>query len=135
VTYTRLAWTLVAIALLIVIVFESIGHGWVTAGIIVVFALLPEVSLIGAFGGERGIMRPERVAFYNGLHQAWIPALLFFLGGSMAYLWEMREIGLPLFWCGMGWLLNIALARTVGVGLRAPDGTNIPVGTYGPRTR
>lgn len=134
-TYTRLAWTLLAIALLIVAVFESIGHGWVTAGIITVFALLPDISLIRAFGGQRGILRPERVAFYNWLHQAWIPALLFFLGGSMAYLWEMREVGLPLFWCGMGWLLHIALDRTFGFGMRAPDGTIIPVGTYGPRTR
>lgn len=134
-TYTRLAWTLLAIALLIVAVFESINHGWVTAGIIIVFAILPDIALIGASSGERGIMRPERVAFYNGLHQAWIPALLFFLGGSMAFLWEMREIGLPLFWAGMAWLLRIAADRTVGLGLRAPDGTNIPVGTYGPRKR
>ena len=80
-TYTRLAWTLLAIALLIVAVFESIGHGWVTAGIIIVFALLPDISLIGASSSQRGIIRPERVAFYNWLHQAWIPALLFFLGG------------------------------------------------------
>ncbi|WP_434971278.1 DUF4260 family protein [Microbacterium sp. bgisy207] len=134
-TYTRLAWTLLAIALLIVAVFEGIIHGWVTAGIIVVFALLPDMTLISAFGGERGVMRPERVAFYNGMHQAWIPALLFFIGGSMAYLWEMREIGLPLFWAGMAWLLHIALDRTFGFGLRAPDGTIIPVGSYGPRKR
>jgi len=135
VTYTRLAWTLLALALLIVTVFESIGHGWVTAGIIIVFALLPDISLIGASSSQRGIIRPERVAFYNWLHQAWIPALLFFLGGSMAYLWEMREVGLPLFWCGMGWLLHIALDRTFGFGMRAPDGTIIPVGTYRPRAR
>lgn len=134
-TYTRLAWTLLAIALLIVAVFEGILHGWVTTAIIVVFALLPDLALIGAFGGERGVMRTERVRLYNALHQAWVPVVLFFVGGSMAYLWEMREIGLPLFWAGMAWLLHIALDRTVGIGLRAPDGTIIPVGTYGPRRR
>lgn len=133
-TYTRLAWTLGAIALLIVAVFEGIGAGWAGAGIILFFAVMPDVSLIGAFAG-RGILKPERVRLYNLLHQAWIPAALFFVGGTVAFLWEMRAIGLPVFWAGMGWLLHIAVDRTFGFGLRAPDGTIIPVGTHRPRTR
>ncbi|GAA1698031.1 DUF4260 family protein [Microbacterium sediminicola] len=122
-TYSRLAWILLAIALLIVSVAESLLHGWVTAGIIVAFALAPDVSLFGAAGDQRGVLKPERVPFYNAAHRAWVPFVLFFVGGTLAYLWELREIGLPLFWAGMGWLLHIAVDRTFGFTLRKKDGT------------
>lgn len=126
---TRLAWSLLALVLLVFAVFEAVKYGWVAAGVIVVFALLPDLALIGAFA-EQGRLRPGRVRAYNIAHTPWIPLALIVASVVLplpSLGWGLRG-GLELFLAGLAWLLHIALDRACGFGLRAPDGSIRPVG-------
>lgn len=125
----RVAWSVAAGALFAFAVFESVKYGWVAAGVVVAFAILPDLALIGAFA-EHGRLRPARVRAYNLLHSPWIPLGL--IAASIVLPlpslgWGLRG-GLELFLAGLGWLLHIASDRAFGFGLRAADGSIRPVG-------
>lgn len=127
----RIAWCVAAAALLCLAIFESVKYGWVAAGVIVVFALLPDMPILRGFQSN-GIMRVQYVRLYNVLHSTWIPLALMlsamFPVPSLG--WGLRP-GLELFLAGVAWLLHISIDRAAGFGMRQSDGTIRPVGTRG----
>lgn len=131
----RILWSLLAVALLVFAVFEGVKYGWVAAGVLVGFAILPDVALIGAFA-ERGRLRRSRVLAYNLVHQPLIP-LAIMLVSIVAPIptlgWGLRG-GLELFLAGLAWLLHIAIDRAAGFGVREADGSIRPVGRRRPVT-
>ncbi|MBO1902429.1 DUF4260 family protein [Leucobacter weissii] len=126
----RILWSVLAVALLAFAIFEGVKYGWVAATVLILFGLLPDIALIGAFGGRPGLLRPERVGFYNFLHRPWLPIAL--IAASLilplpALGWGLRG-GLELFLAGLAWLAHIAVDRAFGFGLRDPEGSIRPVG-------
>lgn len=125
----RATWTVLAVALLAFAVFESVQHGWGATVVMAAFAVMPDLSLIGAFA-EHGKLRPERVAAYNLLHTPWMPLALVAVGLVIAVaglgLGDLPRLA-P-FLAGTAWLTHIAVDRAAGFGLRARDGSIVPVG-------
>ena len=106
------------------------GLGFVAAGIaiaavvarhaawwpLVVFAIAPDVTLVLGFrnGLQRGQLDPRAVPFYNAVHRFWAPAALAGVGLLVnSAAWEGA---------GLAWIAHIAFDRSLGFGLRTPDG-------------
>lgn len=125
----RICWALAAVLLFAFVVFEGVKYGAVAVTVVVVSGLLPDVSLIGAFR-ERGLLRPERVRFYNLMHRPWIAVVLMTVGATVPLppLGLGLRGGLEIFLAGLAWLTHIAVDRAAGFGLREPDGRIRPVG-------
>lgn len=125
--YTRIVWGMTALLWLVIALLWAGWFGAAAWAVLVVFALLPDVALLGAFAGA-GKLKPERVAFYNLMHNAFVAvgvlvaglAVFFLTGGMNGGTWW---IGLA----GLAWFVHIAADRALGFGLRAPDGSIIPV--------
>ncbi|HEX9100250.1 MAG TPA: DUF4260 family protein [Candidatus Dormibacteraeota bacterium] len=83
---------------------------------VVVFAIAPDVTLFfGAGPGlERGQLHPRAVPFYNAVHRFWLPAIL------VAVMSVLPSPG----WLagGLAWIAHIAFDRSLGFGLRSPQG-------------
>lgn len=120
----RILWTLLALALIILAVFTSATYGWAVGGVAIFFAILPDVALIGAFDPERkGMLRPERVLFYNVMHLARFPVMLAASGALIpAASVGGTLVGAILFTAGVSWLAHIAVDRAAGYALRDRDG-------------
>lgn len=103
----------VAISLAIGVVFWGHQSWWPLA----VFAIAPDITLlVGGFGTglRRGQLNPRAVPFYNAVHRFWAPAVLTLVAlsaGSGAWIAA-----------GLAWIAHIAFDRSLGFGLRAPDG-------------
>lgn len=123
----RLAWAALSLALLAFAIFEAVTHGWAATAVIVAFAIMPDLALIGAFAGH-GRLRPERVRAYNLMHTPWIPLALLTASVTLPLPINGVDGGLALFLAGLAWLLHIAVDRAAGYGLRLPDGRIRPVG-------
>lgn len=125
---TRVFWGALGLALLVFSIFQSVTYGWAAGAVIIVFAILPDIALIGAFA-EQGLLRPSRVRFYNLLHTPWIPlvviAVSFLPWPSLG--WGLRG-GHEIFLAGVAWLMHIAVDRALGYGRREADGSIRPVG-------
>ncbi len=118
--WLRALWALGAVALVVFCLSESATRGWSIGGVMLAFAILPDLALIGAHDpARRGALRPSRVGFYNAAHRVWAPLALIALGAAFAA---------PVFAAGVAWLAHIACDRAFGYGLRAPDGSIRPVG-------
>jgi hypothetical protein len=83
----------------------------------VAFGLGPDVALIfGASPGlEKGQLHPRAVPLYNLLHRFWGPVVL----GAVAATGLIPSAFLV---GALAWAFHIALDRSVGYELRAPDG-------------
>lgn len=46
---TSVLWSVLALALLGFVIFESVTHGWLFGGTVLAVAILPDAALIGAF--------------------------------------------------------------------------------------
>lgn len=83
---------------------------------LVVFAIAPDLALLfGAGPGlERGQLHPRAVPFYNAVHRLWVPAIL------VAVVVLLQSPG----WLagGLAWIAHIAFDRSLGFGLRSPEG-------------
>lgn len=125
--FSRVTWGMSALVWLGVLVLCCVWWGWPATAVAVVFGVLPDISLIGAFAGE-GKLKPGRVRFYNALHTMTAPILLLAVGIAVLLLTGGFESG---FWLigivGLAWFVHIAADRALGFGLRAPDGSIIPV--------
>ncbi|MCW2288000.1 DUF4260 family protein [Leucobacter luti] len=125
--FSRAMWGMSALVWVVVAVLWCVWWGWPAIFVVVVFGLLPDVALVGAFA-ERGKLKPSRVSFYNALHNVAVPAalilvgfvVLFVTGGIATGSW-----GIAL--AGLAWFVHIAADRALGFGLRAADGSIIPV--------
>lgn len=124
----RILWSVLAVALTAFLIFESVTYGWAAGGVVIAFALLPDVPLLGAFSGG-GRLHPRSVPFYNATHHPVVPAVV--VAASFLpwpeFGWGLRS-GLEIFLAGIAWLAHIAADRAFGYGLRAADGTVRPVG-------
>jgi hypothetical protein len=116
----RLAYGLLAGLLLAAVVLEAVKHGsgyWQIA----VFALAPDLALLVGAGEdlERGRIHPRAVRLYNLAHRFWGPIALGIVAATglvaVGYL-----VG------ALAWGLHIALDRSLGYGLRTPDGRQRP---------
>ena len=83
---------------------------------LVVFAIAPDVTLLFAAGPglERGQLHPRAVPFYNAVHRFWAPAVLV---AVMAVLMSPGWLA-----GGLAWIAHIAFDRSLGFGLRTPEG-------------
>jgi hypothetical protein len=83
--------------------------------LVVVFLLGPDLALFVGIGSglEKGQLHPRAVPLYNALHRYWGPAAL-----------ALASIVLPEGWlaAALAWALHISVDRTVGYGLRTPEG-------------
>jgi Domain of unknown function (DUF4260) len=109
--YAGLAVVLIA-AVVVEVANHSTGYWQIAA-----FALGPDVPLLFGSGAglERGQLHPRAVRLYNLVHRFWGPVALVILGAV-----GVLEIG----WLigGLTWAFHIALDRSLGYGLRTPDG-------------
>lgn len=112
----RAAYATLAVVLLVSVAVETIKHStgyWQIA----VFALGPDLPLLFGTGGglERGQLHPRAVRPYNLVHRFWGPFALIILAatGVLAIGWLIA---------GLTWGFHIALDRSLGYGLRTPDG-------------
>ena len=83
--------------------------------LVVVFLLGPDIALLLGIGSglEKGQLHPRAVPLYNALHRYWGPAAL-----------ALASIVLPEGWlaAALAWALHVSVDRTVGYGLRTPEG-------------
>jgi hypothetical protein len=115
----RIASALLAAALLVAVVLQTVQHGtgyWQ----IVAFGIGPDLALaFGAGAGlERGQLHRRAVPLYNLLHRFWGPIALAALA--------LFVLPLGFFIGALVWMLHIAFDRAVGYGLRTPDGHQRP---------
>lgn len=83
---------------------------------IVVFAIGPDISLLAGMspGLDRGRLHPRAVPFYNAVHRFWAPAVLIVV--ALALQQAAWVAG------GLAWVAHIAFDRSLGFGLRTPEG-------------
>ena len=83
--------------------------------LVIVFLLGPDIALFLGIGSglEKGQLHPSAVPLYNALHRYWGPAAL-----------ALASIVLPEGWlaAALAWALHVSVDRTVGYGLRTPEG-------------
>jgi hypothetical protein len=103
---------LVAIALAIFVVTTQ-HASWLQ---LAVFAIAPDVTLLFGAGRdlEPGQLHPRAVPFYNAVHRLVVPGIL------VAVAFVVHADG----WLagGLAWTAHIALDRSLGFGLRTPQG-------------
>jgi hypothetical protein len=83
---------------------------------LVVFAIAPDLSFLASMSGglDRGQLAPRAVPIYNAVHRYWAPAALVvssFLLSSPVWLAA-----------GLAWVAHISFDRSLGFGLRTPEG-------------
>lgn len=102
----------VTIALAIAVVINQHASWWQ----LVILAIAPDITLLlGASGDlERGQMHPRAVPFYNAVHRLLPPVVLI----ALAFLLHADA------WLagGLAWTAHIAFDRSLGFGLRTPEG-------------
>jgi hypothetical protein len=103
---------LLAIGLAIAVVVTQHTSWWQ----LVVLAIAPDLALLDGAGSglQRGQLHPRAVPFYNAVHRLWVPAIL------VAFMIVLQSPG----WLagGLAWIAHIAFDRTLGFGLRSPEG-------------
>ncbi|TMC77973.1 MAG: DUF4260 family protein [Chloroflexi bacterium] len=83
---------------------------------LLVFAIAPDITLLFGFrpGLQRGQLDPRVVPFYNAVHRFWAPAVLIIFAFFLhADAWTAA---------GLAWCAHIAFDRSLGFGLRTPEG-------------
>lgn len=83
---------------------------------LVVFAIAPDIALlVGASPRlERGQLHPRAVPLYNAVHRFWVPAVLVLLALLLSQpSWVAA---------GLAWVAHIGFDRSLGFGLRTPQG-------------
>ena len=115
---SRIAYAALTVVLVAALAFEvaATDTSW---WIVVVFLLGPDIALLLGIGSglEKGQLHPRAVPLYNALHRYWGPAAL-----------ALASLVLPEGWlaAALAWALHVSVDRTVGYGLRTPDGFQQP---------
>src|SRR4249919_1891292 len=110
----RIAYAALTVVLVAALAFEvaATDTPW---WLVVVFLLGPDIALFIGIGSglEKGQLHPRAVPLYNALHRYWGPAAL-----------ALASIVLPEGWlaAALAWALHVSVDRTVGYGLRTPEG-------------
>jgi hypothetical protein len=81
-----------------------------------VFSLAPDLSFLAGMssGLARGQLHPRAVPLYNAVHRYWAPAVLVVV---TLVLHSPEWLG-----AGLAWVAHISIDRSLGFGLRTPDG-------------
>jgi hypothetical protein len=111
----RPVYALAALALVAAGVVLSSGEGvWVPWAAALV---APDLALLLAPGKglEKGQIHARAVPYYNAAHMLWGPAALLAvaLGADLGAGWVAA---------GLAWAAHVALDRSIGYGLRTPEG-------------
>lgn len=116
-------YAVAALALLVFVVFEAITYGWVAVTIVVIFLIVPDLSMIGRYPPRlaRGQFPPAVVRRYNVAHSYWIPLALM-LASVLPWPELWLRPGLEVFLAGLAWALHITVDRAIGFGPRGADG-------------
>ncbi len=111
----RLAYTALTALLVGAVVLETVKHGFHWQ--LPVFAMGSDLALLfGAGRGlERGQLHPRAVPLYNAVHRFWGPV-------ALAIAAVAADLSVGWFIAAVAWAIHVALDRTVGYGLRTPDG-------------
>lgn len=119
----QLAYGVAGLALLAFCIFEAVKYGWAAGIALIVFGLLPDLTLIGGFrrGLEPGQLAPSQVRLYNLSHGYPIPVALM-LASLLPWPELWLRSGLEIFLAGLAWFTHITVDRALGFGLRTPDG-------------
>ncbi len=86
----------------------------------VVFAIAPDIALLAGMssGLERGRLHPRAVPLYNAVHRFWAPAVLLVVALALRQpAWAAA---------GLAWIAHIGVDRSLGFGLRTPEGFQRP---------
>ena len=112
---TRVAYATALAALLTATVLEVARHGHLGAAL--AGGLGPDLALLlGAGAGlAPGQLHPRAVPAYNAVHRIWGPLAL-----SAAAV--LAGLGAGWLVAGLAWGVHVTLDRTVGYGLRTPEG-------------
>jgi hypothetical protein len=83
--------------------------------LLIVFAIAPDLALLAGAGPglQRGQIHPRAVPFYNAVHRLWAPAVMVGVSLLLAPAWLAA---------GLAWIAHIAFDRSLGFGLRSPEG-------------
>ena len=87
--------------------------GWLQ---LVAFAVAPDLALLAGAGPNlaRGQIHARSVPLYNAVHRFWAPAVLVAVAVALqSPAW---------FAGGLAWVAHIAFDRSLGFGLRTPEG-------------
>lgn len=89
------------------------ANGWLALG----FAIAPDLTMLAGIGQpvQKGQMAPRAIPLYNAAHSLIGPVALF--AGALALGPNWSLIGAALAWAS-----HIMVDRTVGYGMRGPDG-------------
>lgn len=100
----RFEWAVVAA--LAIVLFGRTGGSWIWFAVLI---LSPDLSILGYLAGPR-----VGAICYNALHNLVLPGLLL-LAGMIGGVTSAILVGLI-------WVAHIAIDRTLGYGLKLPDG-------------
>lgn len=124
----RAAFSMSAVVWFVVVILSCVMWGIPAVIVAVVFGIMPDLALIGGFA-EKGRLKPERVRIYNTLHAAPVPIVVMLIGVVIFLVTGGYEGGVwGVALAGLAWFVHIAADRAFGYGLRAPDGSIVPVG-------
>ena len=124
----RVTWGLSAVMWFAFVVLTCVALGWQAAYVAMVFAIMPDIALVGGFV-ERGRLKPGRVKLYNVLHTMTYPIALLAIGIAVFALTGWINGGFwPIALAGATWFVHIATDRALGVGFRDAEGRVLPVG-------
>jgi hypothetical protein len=112
ITVPRTAYAALAAALLAAVAVGALDGHWLPA---LIGALAPDLALALGAGPQmaHGQLHPRAVGVYNALHRFHGPLLVIAAGAIM---------GTGLLVGGLAWAFHVALDRSVGYGLRTPEG-------------
>lgn len=96
---------------------RSDASGWLAAA----FAIAPDLTMLAGIGQpvQKGQMAPRAIPLYNAAHSLIGPVVLF--AGALALGMNWSLIG-----AALAWAAHIMVDRTVGYGMRGPDGYQQP---------
>ena len=103
---------LIATAVAIAVVVTQQATWWP----LVLFAIAPDLSFLLSMSGglQRGQLHPRAVPVYNAVHRYWAPAALVVSSFLLsAPVWLAA---------GLAWIAHISFDRSLGFGLRTPQG-------------
>jgi hypothetical protein len=83
---------------------------------LVVFAIAPDLALLAGMsrGLARGQLNPRAVPIYNAVHRYWAPVVLVVV---TLFLHSPEWLA-----AGLAWTAHISFDRSLGFGLRTPEG-------------
>jgi hypothetical protein len=101
-----------AAALAIWVAVRQHSGGW----LVVIFTIAPDLSFLAGMGSglQRSQLHPRAVPIYNAVHRFWIPALTVAIG---LLIWSPNWLA-----AGLAWTAHIGIDRSLGFGLRTPEG-------------